>query len=187
MSDLEALVTAARLTLSATLMLAGILKMTGPTPTAMFRNVLRLPKTYHWGLHVLIIIAELAVGTSLVLPTTFVIGSWACLFLLGLYSLVAWWAIHLRVAVQCNCFGAERGMPLGIATIFRNILLAALAAGILLFPASVPVTPTFTVAVGAALLGVLVFLPSSMLARALEWKRRRLQHLENVAMQALET
>lgn len=93
----------------------------------------------------------MGVGGALLFGESAAIGALMALVLLMAFSAAGALALARRRSVDCGCFGAIHRAPIGTATLTRNALLAALAAGIALDGAGNPWSVAVVVVLGAML------------------------------------
>jgi uncharacterized membrane protein YphA (DoxX/SURF4 family)/peroxiredoxin len=118
----------ARLFLAAVFLIAGVAKLADRPGTRQALADFDVPRRFASPLVFLLPIAELAVATALVFPTTARWGAAGSLVLLALFVVGLTRVLRRGKAPDCHCFGQLHSKPASWMTVARNLALAAPAA-----------------------------------------------------------
>lgn len=116
-----------RLVLFAVFLLAGATKLVN---LAGFRKVLPdfgIPRILSGPVAIVLPMAELILAAGLIPAKLAWYAGWGALFLFGIFILAIGFAMSRGRKPDCNCFGQLYSAPVGLSTVIRNAILAALA------------------------------------------------------------
>ncbi len=122
----------ARLGLAVVFLLAGVSKLADRPGTRQALENFYVPARYIDSCVLLLPLAELAVATALVFPTTALWGAAYGLVLLALFVVGLTRVLRRGEAPDCHCFGQLHSKPASWTTVARNLLLALPAAFVML-------------------------------------------------------
>jgi peroxiredoxin/uncharacterized membrane protein YphA (DoxX/SURF4 family) len=122
----------ARLCLAAVFFVAGIAKLADRSGTRQALTDFDVPTRLARPLVLLLPVAELAVATALLFPTTARWGAAGSLVLLALFVVGLTRVLRRGEAPDCHCFGQVHSKPASWTTVARNLALALPAAYITL-------------------------------------------------------
>jgi peroxiredoxin/uncharacterized membrane protein YphA (DoxX/SURF4 family) len=118
----------ARLCLAAVFFVAGIAKLADRSGTRQALAEFDVPPRLTGPLSLLLPVAELAVATALLFPTTARWGGVGSLVLLALFAVGLTRVLRRGEAPDCHCFGQVHSKPASWMTVARNLVLALPAA-----------------------------------------------------------
>jgi uncharacterized membrane protein YphA (DoxX/SURF4 family)/peroxiredoxin len=118
----------ARLCLAAVFIVAGVAKLADRSGTREALANFDVPAGLIDPLVLLLPLAELAVATALVFPTTARWGALGAMVLLGLFVVGLTRVLLRGEAPDCHCFGQLHSKPASWTTVARNVVLALPAA-----------------------------------------------------------